>query len=41
MQKTNVKDEASLSVLPVGNSDWAALKAGHWFAGKTQLGSIK
>ena len=37
MQKTNVQSGARLPSLPVGNSDWAAVKAGYWSADKTQL----
>ena len=37
MQKTNVQSGAKLPSLPVGNSDWAAVKAGYWSADKTQL----
>ena len=37
MQKTNVQNGAKLPPLPVGNSDWAEVKAGYWSADKTQL----
>ena len=37
MQKSNVQSGARLPSLPVGNSDWAAVKAGYWSADKTQL----
>ena len=37
MQKTNVQSGAKFPSLPVGNSDWAAVKAGYWSADKTQL----
>ena len=37
MQKTNVQSGARLPSLPVGNSDWAEVKAGYWSADKTQL----
>ena len=40
MQKTSVKDGTRLPAIPVSNGDWAAVKAGCWFADKTQLGSV-
>ena len=37
MQKKNVQSGDNFPSLPVGNSDWAAVKAGYWSADKTQL----
>ncbi len=37
MAKRNSQNGARLPSLPVGNSDWAAVKAGYWSADKTQL----
>ena len=37
MQKKNVQVGGTFPPLPVGNSDWAAVKAGYWSADKTQL----
>ena len=37
MQKKNVQSGGRFPSLPVGNSDWAAVKAGYWSADKTQL----
>ena len=37
MAKRNSQNDARLPSLPVGNSDWAAVKAGYWSADKTQL----
>ena len=37
MAKRNSQNNAKLPPLPVGNSDWAAVKAGYWSADKTQL----
>ena len=37
MHRTNVQSGARLPSLPVGNSDWAAVRAGYWSADKTQL----
>ena len=37
MAKRNSQNGAKLPALPVGNSDWAAVKAGYWSADKTQL----
>ena len=37
MRKTNAMRTAELPALPVGNSDWAEVKAGYWSADKTQL----
>ena len=37
MQDTPRDIPAKLPPLPVGNSDWAAVKAGYWSADKTQL----
>ena len=37
MAKRNFQNGAKLPSLPVGNSDWAAVKAGYWSADKTQL----
>ena len=37
MAKRKSQNGAKLPALPVGNSDWAAVKAGYWSADKTQL----
>ena len=37
MAKRNIQNGIKLPSLPVGNSDWAAVKAGYWSADKTQL----
>ena len=37
MAKRNSRNGAKLPPLPVGNSDWAEVKAGYWSADKTQL----
>ena len=37
MAKRNTQNNAKLPSLPVGNSDWVAVKAGYWSADKTQL----
>ena len=37
MAKRNSQNVAKLPSLPVGNSDWAAVRAGYWSADKTQL----
>ena len=37
MANRNSQNNAKLPPLPVGNSDWAAVKAGYWSADKTQL----
>ena len=37
MAKRNSQNGAKLPPLPVGNSDWAEVKAGYWSADKTQL----
>ena len=37
MKNADARKSASLPALPVGNSDWAAVKAEYWSADKTQL----
>ena len=37
MQNTSQDTPANLPPLPIGNSDWAEVKAGYWSADKTQL----
>lgn len=37
MAKKSFQNGAEFLSLPVGNSDWAAVKAGYWSADKTQL----
>ena len=37
MEKVDTGKKKRLPALPVGNSDWAAVKAGYWSADKTQL----
>ena len=37
MANRNSRNGAKLPPLPVGNSDWAEVKAGYWSADKTQL----
>ena len=37
MEKVSNGKKAKLPALPIGNSDWAEVKAGYWSADKTQL----
>ena len=37
MQNTDAKNNAEYPAFPVGNSNWAEVKAGYWSADKTQL----